>query len=77
MTPADTDDGTTAVATTPCPASPSVQPAAAPSAAVIPSAPPKNPADMTVSREPWEDEYERLIEERKTIRLQMGAVVYP
>jgi hypothetical protein len=30
---------------------------------------------MTPGREPWEDEYERLIEERKTIRLPMGSVV--
>jgi len=28
-------------------------------------------------REPWEDEYERLMEERKTIRLAMGPVVLP
>jgi hypothetical protein len=96
MTPADAPGTAAKVAATPCAAGTSVQPAAAQSAADIPSAAPKNQADMTSrtepcsvphttehgsvppsGREPWEDEYERLIEERKTIRLQMGVVVYP
>jgi hypothetical protein len=75
-TPADAAQGTAEVAATPCPAGTSVQPAAAPSAAVIPSAPPKNPADMTVSREPWEDEYDRAIAERRTVPMPPGAVMF-
>ena len=77
MTPADADDRATDLAATPCAAGPSVQPAAAQSTAVIPSAAPKNPANMTPDREPWEDEYERMMTERKTIRLTGSVVVCP
>jgi hypothetical protein len=77
MTSADAADSATEVAATPCAAGTCVQPAAASSAAVIPSASSKNPADMTPDREPWEDEYERMVAQRKTIRLAGSIVVHP
>jgi len=76
MTPENAADSAADLAATPCAATPSAEPAATCGAAVIPSAPPKNPADMTVSREPWEDEYERTIAERRTVQMPPGAVMF-